>query len=248
MGYFVVKLLQLRPVGQFEVICYSDRIPDDMTQRIMAYSDEWMNTRGVSDLALSRRIRSDRIDILIDLSGHTEKNRLLVIARKPAPIQVKWVGYAGSVGLSAMDYLIADCHHVPEGMAEHYSEKVIRLPDGYVSYEPPAYAPRVGSPPMERNGFITFGSFNNPAKINAGGLAAWADILKAVPNSRLVLKYGFMNAEGNRIRILDQFAAHGVEGARLTLEGKSPHAELLARYNDIDIALDTFPTVPDLTG
>ena len=247
VGYFVVKLLEHRQARKIEIICYSDRRPDDITDRLMALSDEWTDVRGISDEDLSQRIRSDRIDILIDLAGHTAKNRLLVIARKPAPIQVKWVGYAGSVGLSTIDYLIADYRHVPEGTERHYTEEVIRLPDGYVSYEPPDYAPEVGPLPFEHSGFITFGSFNNPAKINDDVLAAWAEILKAVPNSRLLLKYRNMDAEGNRNRILEQFGAHGVEESRLTLEGKSPHPALLGRYNDVDIALDTFPYTGGLT-
>ena len=246
-GYFVVGLLEHRQENEVEFICYSDRKPDDLTERFMELSDEWTDARGVSDEVLSQRIRSDRIDILIDLAGHTAKNRLLVFARKPAPIQVTWAGYVGSTGLSAMDYLIADYRHVPEGAERHYSERVIRLPDGYVCYEPPDYAPQAGPLPFERNGFITFGSFNNTAKINDDVLAAWAEILKAVPNSRLILKYVHMDAEGNRNRILDQFGARGVEQSRLTLEGKSPHSELLARYNDVDIALDTFPYTGGLT-
>ena len=132
-------------------------------------------------------------------------------------------------------------------MERYYTEKVIRLPDGYVSYQAPDYAPKVVSPPFEKNGFITFGCFNNPAKINELALSAWAKILNAVPNSRLILKYKSMEAEGNRNRILDQFGAHGVEGSRLTIEGQSPHSELLARYNEIDIALDTFPYSGGLT-
>jgi len=247
VGYFIVNLLEHRRVGTIETVCYSDRDPDDLTERLMALSDEWTDVRGISDEALCRRIRSDRIDILVDLSGHTAGNRLLVIARRPAPLQVKWVGYAGSVGLSAIDYLIADSWHVPEGTEGHYLEKVIRLPDGYVSYEPPDYAAEVGPLPYERNGFITFGSFNNPAKINDDVLIAWAEILMAVPNARLILKYGNMDAEGNRRRILEKFSAHGIDSARVILEGRSPHPELLARYNDVDISLDTFPYTGGLT-
>ena len=247
VGYFVVSLLEHRQENEVEFSCYSDRKPDDLTERLMELSDEWTDARGISDEDLSQRIRSDRMDILIDLAGHTAKNRLLVFARKPAPIQVTWAGYVGSTGLSAMDYLIADYRHVPEGTDRHYSERVIRLPDGYICYEPPDYAPEVGPLPFEHIGFITFGCFQNPAKINDDIMAAWAEILKAVPNSRLLLKYRNIDAEGNRNRILDQFGAHGVEKSRLTLEGKSPHSELLGRYNDVDIALDTFPYSGGLT-
>jgi len=247
VGFFVVGLLEHRQEKEVEFICYSDRAPDELTERLIELSDEWTDARGVSDEDLSRRVRSDRIDILIDLAGHTAKNRLLVFARRPAPVQVTWAGYVGSTGLSAMDYLIADARHVPEGAERHYSERVIRLPDGNICYHPPDDAPRVGPLPFERRGFITFGCFNNPAKVNNLVLSTWAEILKAVPNSRLILKYRHMDAAGNRNRILDQFGARGVEGSRLTLEGKSPHSELLARYNDVDIALDTFPYSGGLT-
>jgi predicted O-linked N-acetylglucosamine transferase (SPINDLY family) len=146
-----------------------------------------------------------------------------------------------------MDYLIADARHVPEGAERHYSERVIRLPDGYICYRPPDHAPPAGPPPFERNGFISFGCFQNPAKLNDGVLAAWAEILNGVRNSRIILKYGNMDAEGNRTRILNQFGAHGVGDWRITLEGKSPPADLLGRYNDVDIALDTFPYSGGLT-
>jgi protein O-GlcNAc transferase len=233
VAYFIVNLLKHRQQKAFETICYSDRKPDDMTKQFMDLSDEWTDARGISDEALSQRIRSDQIDILIDLSGHTAGNRLLVVARKPAPIQVTWAGYVGTTGLSAIDYLIADYRHVPEGAERLYTEKVIRLPDGYVSYEPPDYALEVGSLPFEQNGFITFGSFNNPAKIN--------------DDVRIILKYKNMDAEGNRDRFYSPFDTHGIERSRLILEGKSPHAELLGRYNDVDLALDTFPYTGGLT-
>ena len=247
VGYFVIGLFEHRQKNEVEFICYSDRRPDDLTQRLMGLSDEWTDARGVSDEALSQRIRSDRIDILIDLAGHTAKNRLLVFARKPAPIQVTWAGYVGSTGLLAMDYLIADFRLIPEEVERHFSERVIRLPDGWLCYEPPNYAPQVGPLPFERNGFITFGGFHNPAKLNDLVLSTWVEILKTVPSSRLFLKYKNMDAEGNRDRILAQFGAHGIEESRLTLEGKSPHSEWLARYNDVDVFLDTFPYSGGLT-
>lgn len=241
VGYFVVNLLEHKPRGRIEFICYSDRKPDPLTEQLEGLSDEWVDSRGLSDAALTQRIRSDRIDILIDLAGHTAKNRLLVFARKPAPVQVTWFGYPGSTGLSAIDYLIADSRHIPAGTESHYSEKIIRLPNGWSCYEPPSYAPPIGKLPFERNGFITFGCFNNPAKVNKDTLAVWVEILAAVPRSQLLLKYKGMDAEENRNRLVDQFSAHGIEGGRVILEGMSPHQELFARYNDVDIALDTFP-------
>jgi protein O-GlcNAc transferase len=247
VGYFIIGLFEKRPRQDVQIICYSDRNPDDLTERLKALTDEWTDTRRLPDSDLTERIRADRIDILIDLAGHGAKNRLLVIARKPAPLQVKWVGYAGSVGLSAIDYLIADKWHVPPGTERQYLEKIIRLPGGYVSYEPPDYAPNVGPLPYAQNGFVTFGCFNNPSKINDHVLSAWAKILTALPDARLILKYRNMDAGGNRSRMLDYFESHGIAAARITLEGKSPHKALLERYLDIDIALDSFPYTGGLT-
>ena len=213
----------------------------------MALSDGWVDTRGISDEALSQRIYADRIDILVDLAGHTAKNRLLVFARRPAPIQVTWAGYVGSTGLSAMDYLIADNQHVPQGVDSYYSEKIIRLPESYICYEPPDYAPPVGPPPFRRNGYVTFGCFNNPAKINTGVLSAWTEILRSVPKSRLFLKYTNMDSDKNVKRISNFVSENGVSASRIRIENSSPHSELLACYNNVDIVLDTFPYSGGLT-
>src|SRR5439155_6606926 len=123
-----------------DTICYSDRIvKDDMTKRVQAAASIWRDVNGMTDHGLAEMVRDDRIDILIDLAGHTGKNRLLVFARKPAPIQVTWMGYAGTTGLSAIDYLLADECEVPHGVEDYYVEKVLRMPDGYVCYAPPSY-------------------------------------------------------------------------------------------------------------
>lgn len=246
VGYFISNLLKYKK-SSIKFICYSNRAPDDLTEYLMKLSDQWHDVRGISDATLTERIRSDQIDILIDLSGHTAGNKLLVFARKPAPIQVSWAGYMGTTGLSAIDYLIADHHHAPKGVDQYYSEKLIRLPNGYVSYEAPNYSPVVSTSPFEKNSFITFGCFNNPAKINERVLKIWNDILQAVPNSRLILKYRHMDAKGNRDRIFRQICTQGVTESRLTLEGYSQHIELFSRYNDIDVALDTFPYSGGLT-
>ena len=247
VGYFVIGFLEHRPVGNIETFCYSERKPDDMTERLMSLSDNWFDTRGISDAVLTNRIQSDKIDILIDLAGHAVGNRLLVFARKPAPIQIEWVAYVGTTGLSAMDYLMVDRWHVPEGSEHHYTEKIFRLPDGYHSYDPPEYAPQVGPLPYEKNGFITFGCFNNPAKCNSDAIKTWAEILRLVPNSRMLLKYGNMDGRSARERIYGCFGEYGINESRVILEGASPHIELLSRYNDVDIALDTFPYVGGLT-
>src|SRR5262249_13864621 len=149
-----------------QTVCYCDRIfKDDLAQRFQAAATDWRNIVGWSDNRLAEQIRTDRIDILFDLTGHTARNRLLVFARRPAPVQLTWAGYVGTTGLSAMDYLIADCFHTPPASEEFYREKVLRLPNGYVSYEPPPYAPPVGPLPARTAGQLTLGCFNNTAKI-----------------------------------------------------------------------------------
>ncbi len=247
VGYFVAKLLENIPKDQFEVVCYSEHITDEMTERLKAASDEWLDITGISDTALATRIRDDRIDILFDLAGHTAKNRLLVFARKPAPVQISWIGYAGTTGLASMDYLLSDNYHTPEGCDPYYSEKIIRLPDDHICYEPPSYAPPVKNLPLINNGYVTFGCFNNPAKLNSDVLQTWSKILKQLPDSRLILKYKNMDTASNQERISSNMLKEGLDPSRLIYEGWQPHKDMLERYNDIDMALDPYPFTGGLT-
>jgi predicted O-linked N-acetylglucosamine transferase (SPINDLY family) len=233
---------------QCETFCYSDRqSADELTARFRNAATHWRDTFGLGSEFLAERIRADRIDILFDLTGHTGNNRLLVFARKPAPVQVTWLGYEGTTGLSAMDYLIADRWEIPQGMEKHYRERVLRLADGYVCYEPPAWAPAVKSLPALTTGHVTFGSFNNPAKINAAVVRVWAEILKRLPGSRLVLKQRSPDDPAGRAFFERMFAENGIERDRLEMDGWTSHPQLLEEYNRIDIALDTFPFSGSLT-
>ena len=168
-------------------------------------------------------------------------NRLLVFARRPAPIQASWIGYVGTTGLSAMDYLIADRYHVPAGAEAHYRETVLRMPDGYICFDPPAEAPAVGPLPALGRGQVTFGSFNNLAKLTPEVISLWAQILRRVPGSRLLLvSYALGGAVVAR-RIEGAFGAAGADRGQLELRGAQPRRDLLAAYNTIDLALDPFP-------
>jgi len=247
VGYFVVRLLENLPRTDMETLAYSDRRGDDLTERIEAATDVWRDVRGISDDHLAARITDDRIDILIDLAGHTSRNRLGVFARKPAPLQVTWAGYVATTGLAAMDYLLSDAHSTRADEDRFHSETIIRMPDSWLCYDPPAYAPAVGALPCRENTHVTFGSFNNAAKINADVVALWADILNTVPDSRLLLKSKGMDSPSNVERLTSLFVGRGLDPSRLRLEGGSPHKDLLACYNQVDIALDPLPYSGGLT-
>jgi protein O-GlcNAc transferase len=242
VGYFLVRVLENLSQEQHEIICYSDRIvKDSLTCRLQAAATQWRDVPGMSDEQLAAQIRADRIDILFDLAGHTAHNRMLVFARKPAPIQVSWIGYEGTTGLAAMDYLLVDHLIVPVGSEQHYRETVLRMPDGYLCYDPPETAPPVGPPPSLEKGFATFGSFNNLAKITPEVVAVWAKILHSVPTARFVMKYRGLGDQTINKRFLDLFASNGVGPQRLDLLPWSSYSDYLETYHQVDLALDPFP-------
>ncbi len=247
VGYFLAPMLENLSKAAFETVAYSDHRGDDLTVRLKSATDLWRDVRGVSHDDLMAMVEEDSIDILLDLAGHTGRNRMRVFARKPAPVQVAWAGYAGTTGLSAIDYLISDRYSTGQTEDKFYSETVVRMPDGWLCYEPPDYAPDIGPPPREENGYVTFGSFNNAIKINTDVIMLWADILAAVPNARLLLKYRGMTSQTNRDRIHAGVASRGVDVSRIALEDTSPHTEFIGGYNRVDVALDTFPYAGGLT-
>ena len=158
-----------------------------------------------------------------------------------------WAGYMGTTGLQSMDYILADRHEIPEGADPMYCERVLRMPDGYVTYDPPDYAPSVSPLPAIRQGHVTFGSFNNPAKMNSLTIKSWARVLNRVPRSRLILKYTGLSDDSIRNRLASAFSNQGIELDRIEFQGWSSHACLLAEYNRIDLALDTIPFNGGLT-
>jgi protein O-GlcNAc transferase len=239
VGYLLANVLPAHDKGEVEVFCYTDVLTEDaVTAGLKAAADHWRDITGQDDEALAARVREDRIDILVDLAGHTSRNRLLAFARRPAPVQVSWLGYPGSTGFSAIDYLVMDAATAPAGAEAWCAEALVRLPHGRFCYAPPQAAPAVAQRPP---GPVVFGSFNHLAKINAEVVALWARVLHAVPDSRLVLKWKSFDGAVARDRLTAAFAAEGVDPDRLELRGASPHADMLAEYGDIDIALDPFP-------
>jgi protein O-GlcNAc transferase len=248
IGHFVVRPLENLHRDQFKVVCYSDgAAQDDYTHRFQAASTIWRETIALTNVQLVERIRADRIDILFDLAGHTAGNRMLVFARKPAPIQITWADYVGTTGLAAIDFILADSYEIPPASEPHYTERVLRMPNGYVCYDPPSYAPRVTAPPAFQQGFITFGSFNYRPKITVEMIDVWARILNRVPNSRLVLKNGGLHDASVAGPLWHEFASRGIEQHRLECLGWSPHPEMLAEYQRIDVALDPYPYNGGLT-
>jgi protein O-GlcNAc transferase len=240
---FIEPLLALHDRSRVEVCCYSDLpMPDDTTRRIKETVDVWRDIDKLSDAETVRLIREDRIDILIDLAGHTGNSRLGIFVAKPAPVQMTYLGYPNTTGLRAIDYRITDGVADPAGEEDHYSEKLLRLDGCFLCYQPDPNTPVVAPLPALANGHVTFGSFNNFSKINPGVLHLWSEVLKQVPGSRLLLKCPALTDAGVQSRVSAALQALGVDAERVDLLGHTrTRQEHLALYARVDIALDTFP-------
>jgi predicted O-linked N-acetylglucosamine transferase (SPINDLY family) len=245
VGYFlegVLAALASQASGQLEVFAYSNRLAEDETsQRLRACCQGWCSCIGLTDEMLAQRIRDDRIDILIDLAGHTAHNRLAMFAWKPAPVQVSWLGYFATTGVAAIDYFLADPWTLPPEQEAFFTEQVWRLPETRLCFTPPTAKVEVNALPALTTGYVTFGCFNNLSKMNDAVVQLWARVLQAVPGSRLFLKYQQLAEASVRQRTCERFAAHGIEAARLIFEDYGPRGDYLAAYNRVDIALDPFP-------
>jgi predicted O-linked N-acetylglucosamine transferase (SPINDLY family) len=243
VAYFLLPLLEHRDRDQVHVTAYSNcAVTDEVSGRIQRSVDAWCFIAGASDEQVAEQIRADGIDILVDLSGHTADHRLLVFARKPAPVQIAWVGYPGTTGLDAMDYRCSDRWADPVDEPRPSSEQVLLLPHTTWCYVPLSGSPEVAALPALSNPVITFGSFNNFGKISSATLDMWAQILQQTPGSRLVLKNVAMRSPAAMARARRQFVDRGI--AEDQVELLSPDESLLdhlTQYNRIDISLDTFP-------
>jgi predicted O-linked N-acetylglucosamine transferase (SPINDLY family) len=243
VGYFFEPLLKAHNRKKYKIYCYSNVLqPDSVTERMRSEADQWTSIVGIQDEDAAGMIRNDGIDILVDLSGHSGKNRLLVFAYKPAPIQVTWLGYPNTTGMKALDYRFTDEIVDPIGEADAlYSEKLIRLENGFLCYQPYESAPEVSSLPYKKEGIITFGSFNNLAKVNEDVIKLWAEILHAVPGSRLILK-GAVNKQDIEKQYTEIFVKHGVlAGQVIFYEKTAKQEDHMALYSKVDIGLDPFP-------
>jgi protein O-GlcNAc transferase len=237
---FMAPLLDHHDHEHFEIVCYSDSPRrDEWTDRLLSRADEVHNVAGMSDAALAARIAEDRIDILVDLTMHMAENRLLVFARRPAPLQVCWLAYPGTTGLSAMDYRVTDPHlDPPDGAVDAYAEQPLRLPETFWCYRPLTSDEPVGPLPARQRGHVTFGSLNNFIKVRPEAIALWARVMRAVGGSTFTLLAPVGEA---RERALESFEAHGIDRGRIHFVEYQRWQSYLATYRSIDVCLDTFP-------
>jgi predicted O-linked N-acetylglucosamine transferase (SPINDLY family) len=241
VSHFVLPLLEHHGAAQFEVYCYSNTPKtDDITRRCESLAAQWRDIISIDDAAAAELVRSDGIDLLIDLSGHTSGNRLGLFAAKPAPIQLTYLGYPATTGMVQMDYRLTDRRADPPGASEaRYVERLLRLPHSLWCFAPPPQMPEIGPLPAAAAGQLTFGSLNSVYKLTPQLLALWSRLLAALPGAKLLLA---TVAEGEpRARIAREFAANGIDAARLEFHGFLPWDEFWALHQRIDIALDTWP-------
>ena len=243
VSFFTVPILHFHDAEQFEVFCYADVLrPDTVTSRLKTHIEKrghWRETSAMPADKLAERIREDKIDILVDLTGHISDHRLLAFARRPAPVQVTYIGYQNTTGMSAMDYRLTDAVADPPGQTDaFYTEELYRLPQAFFCYHPLSVELPTEPLPAAATGHITFGSLNLPAKINAQVAALWSRILREMPQAKLMLLVSADGAGSDRLREL--FSPHGVVD-RIIFQPRLPRPDYLATYRKIDVALDPFP-------
>ncbi|TAM54049.1 MAG: tetratricopeptide repeat protein [Paraburkholderia sp.] len=243
VGFFLESVLAHLDPARVQLFAYSTRPYEDaLTQRLKPRFAQWRSLVGLADEAAAATIRNDGVHILLDMSGHTDSNRLPVFAWKPAPVQASWIGYFASTGLPAIDYVLGDQWVLPPEEAEHFVERPWRLPHGYLCFTPPEPAVEIDAARLADTAHpVTFGCFSDLVKVNDRVVAVWSRILHAVPDAKLFLKAQQLADAAQRAATLERFAAHGVAADRLVMEGPSPRADYLAAYNRVDISLSPFP-------
>ncbi|MBI3570209.1 MAG: tetratricopeptide repeat protein [Gammaproteobacteria bacterium] len=242
-SFFFEPLLAHHDGKLFESFCYAAVMhPDDVTAHLQGLADHWKSIIGLTGTQVANMIRADGIDILVDLAGHTGNNALKVFTYKPAPVQVTWLGYPDTTGLSTIDYRLTDAFCDPPGNEAFHIESLLRLPGCFLCYQPLAGAPDVAPLPALEKGYVTFGSFNHLPKMNVHVIALWVELLAAVPQSRLLIKNKSLTDTATVERYYGLFAARGIGRDRVELTGfTATQAAHLDVYRRIDIALDTFP-------
>ena len=243
VAYFIEPILAHHDHEQFEIFCYYTYPQiDKVTRHLQQYVDHWFDCAALSNGKLADQISLDQIDILVDLTGHTAKNRLLMLAMRPAPVQVTYLGYPCTTGLTMIDYRITDGYMDPVDRLESLnSETPVRMQGSYFCYSPHENSPPVSELPAIEQGYVTFGSFNNYCKLNAELFALWAQILGAVPDSKLLIKAKSLVDQATREALLAQFAELGIAAERLIVSEYTQSPQHLKSYHQVDIALDSFP-------
>ena len=248
LGHFLRNVLPHHDRQQVITYGYSGTpSADDITAELRKSFDHWREIGAQDDGAVAAQVERDGIDILVDLDGHTPGARLLLFARKPAPIAISWLGYWNTTGMATVDYILTDPCTTPEGSPQRFTEEPLRLPDSRFLYAPVPYAPEVAPLPSAARGVFTFGSFNRYDKLGPELVDCWTEILRRVPESRLVIKNSAIAVPHARDELSRRFAARGIALERIELRAKSPHAAMLAEYGDVDLGLDTFPYNGGLT-
>jgi len=246
VSYFMEGPLRCHDPSRVQVIVYAAlQSADETTQRLRSIVESrghrWRDVGHLSEEALARRAQEDEVDILVDLAGHMSGNLLGCMAMKPAPVQISWIGYPHPTGLPQIDYWFTDALCEPSHRGERASAR-LRLPGCFLCYTPCPDLPEIGPLPALKNGFVTFGSFNNLAKMTPEVLHVWAELLQAVPGSRLVLKSRALSSESGRRHILGTLQAYGLDPSRVSAWPRTPSThDHLATYNHIDVSLDPWP-------
>jgi len=240
VAYFLEPLLKHHDKNEFEIFCYSNvKDNDDVTEHLKTYADRWLDTYKLNDQQITKQVIKDKIDILIDLAGHTKGNRLNVFIKKPAPIQITYLGYPSTTGLPSMDYRLVDENTDPSESENFATEKLLRIPDCFLCY---SNSTECKPEPTKHHDSVVFGSFNNLPKINTQVIATWAEILNQVAGSKLFLKSRSFSDNNVCEDYLSMFEQHGITRSRITMIGLIENdLEHMRCYNNIDIALDTFP-------
>ncbi|MDP6673842.1 MAG: tetratricopeptide repeat protein [Gammaproteobacteria bacterium] len=244
VAFFTRKLPGQHNREAVTVYCYADvDRPDDLTGQFQTQTDHWLSITAMENDEVAARIRQDGIDILIDLAGHTANNRLLVFARKPAPIQVSWLGYPNTTGIKVMDYRLTDAVADPNGDADPlHAEKLVRLEHGFLCYQNDESIPVVSPPPCLKQGHVTFGSFNTIKKVTSEVVRVWSQILTGTPGARLIMKANALEDETTKTRLLQAFGENGITRDRIDLVNATPHRkDHMKVYSKVDISLDPFP-------
>jgi protein O-GlcNAc transferase len=242
VGFFLEGLLANIDPARVELIAYpTHHKEDELTARIRPYFSAWKPLFGKSDEAAARLIHADGVHVLLDLSGHTGHNRLPVFAWKPAPVQVSWLGYFATTGVAEMDYLLADEMGVPEDQREQFTETVWYLPDTRLCFTAPGVDLPVAPLPALSNGMITFGCFQNLAKLGDGVLEAWGKIFAALPNAKLRVQCNQLGEPAQMEQLLQRLQCYGIDPARVMMHGAAHREAYLAAHAEVDIILDTFP-------